>query len=110
LREPADGALRRSSFLPLSHNSGHFRHSLCTNKNKLLACREFQVRKGRETDKGPASEGLRPPRRRPADVSRKPKLSATQAARARELVGQGIGLRAVAAEMNVHHSTIARLL
>ena len=40
---------------------------------------------------------------------RKPKLNSTQQARARELVGKGWGLRAVAVEMNVHHSTIARL-
>ena len=40
---------------------------------------------------------------------RKPKLNDTQRARALQLVADGQPLRAVAQEMNVHYSTIARL-
>lgn len=40
---------------------------------------------------------------------RKPKLNGTQQATARRLIQQGQPLRGVAKEMNVHHSTIARL-
>jgi DNA invertase Pin-like site-specific DNA recombinase len=56
-----------------------------------------------------ASEGRKAALQAGQRFGRKPKLNAKQQARARELVGQGMGLRAVAAEMNVHHSTIARL-
>jgi DNA invertase Pin-like site-specific DNA recombinase len=56
-----------------------------------------------------ASEGRRAARNAGRKFGRKPKLNSLQQARARELVGQGWGLRRVAAEMNVHHSTIARL-
>jgi len=56
-----------------------------------------------------ASDGRQAARQAGRRFGRQPKLNATQQARARELVGQGWGLRAVAAEMNVHHSTIARL-
>jgi len=56
-----------------------------------------------------ASEGRLAALKAGRRFGRRPKLNATQKARARELVGQGWGLRAVAAEMNCHHSTIARL-
>jgi DNA invertase Pin-like site-specific DNA recombinase len=56
-----------------------------------------------------ASEGRQAARKAGRRFGRRPKLNSTQRARARYLVGQGLGLRAVAAEMNVHHSTIARL-
>jgi DNA invertase Pin-like site-specific DNA recombinase len=56
-----------------------------------------------------ASEGRQAARKAGRRFGRKPKLNGTQQARARLLVHQGMGLRAVAAEMNVHHSTIARL-
>ena len=56
-----------------------------------------------------ASDGRRAARKAGVRFGRKRKLNETQQARARELVGKGWGLRAVAAEMNVHHSTIARL-
>jgi DNA invertase Pin-like site-specific DNA recombinase len=56
-----------------------------------------------------ANEGRRAARKAGRKFGRPPKLNAKQQARARELVGQGWGLRAVAAEMNVHHSTIGRL-
>jgi len=56
-----------------------------------------------------ASEGRQAARKAGRRFGRRPKLNATQQARARDLVSQGMGLRAVAAEMNVHHSTIARL-
>ena len=56
-----------------------------------------------------ASDGRKAARRAGVRFGRKPKLNTTQQARARELVGKGWGLRAVAAEMNVHHATIARL-
>jgi DNA invertase Pin-like site-specific DNA recombinase len=56
-----------------------------------------------------ASDGRRAARNAGRRFGRKPRLNALQMARARELIGQGWGLRRVAAEMNVHHSTIARL-
>ena len=56
-----------------------------------------------------ASEGRQAARKAGRRFGRHPKLNSTQRARARLLVHQGMGLRAVAAEMNVHHSTIARL-
>ena len=56
-----------------------------------------------------ASEGRRAARKAGRRFGRKPNLNAIQLARARELIGQGWVLRRVAAEMNVHHSTIARL-
>jgi DNA invertase Pin-like site-specific DNA recombinase len=56
-----------------------------------------------------ASEGRKAARQAGRRFGRKPKLNVVQQARARELVGQGWGLRRIAAEMNVHHSTIARL-
>ena len=56
-----------------------------------------------------ARDGRQAARKAGRRFGRKPKLNDTQQARARLLVRQGIGLRAVAAEMNVHHSTIARL-
>jgi DNA invertase Pin-like site-specific DNA recombinase len=56
-----------------------------------------------------AGDGRKAARKAGVRFGRKPKLNTTQQARARELVGEGWGLRAVAAEMNVHHSTIARL-
>lgn len=40
---------------------------------------------------------------------RKPKLNETQRRRARQLIAEGHSVRAVALEMNVHYSTIARL-
>ena len=49
-----------------------------------------------------ASDGRKAARRAGVRFGRKPKLNSTQQARARELVGKGWGLRAVAAEMNVH--------
>src|SRR5262245_58423184 len=56
-----------------------------------------------------ASEGRKAARTAGQRFGRKPKLNSTQQARARELIGQGWGLRRITAEMNVHHSTIARL-
>jgi DNA invertase Pin-like site-specific DNA recombinase len=56
-----------------------------------------------------AVEGRKAARNAGRRFGRKPKLNATQQTRARELVRQGWGLRRIAAEMNVHHSTIARL-
>jgi DNA invertase Pin-like site-specific DNA recombinase len=56
-----------------------------------------------------ANEGRRAARKAGVRFGRKPKLNATQQARARQLVAQGVALRTVADEMNVHHSTISRL-
>ena len=56
-----------------------------------------------------AGEGRTAAARRGGKFGRKPKLNETRQRRARQLVGEGWKLRDVAAEMNVHHSTIARL-
>ena len=56
-----------------------------------------------------ASEGRIAARKAGIKFGRKPKLNDTQQARARRLIRRGWKLRAVAKEMNVHHSTIARL-
>ncbi len=56
-----------------------------------------------------ASEGRTAARRAGIKFGRKPKLNDAQQARARHLIRRGWKLRAVAKEMNVHHSTIARL-
>ena len=57
-----------------------------------------------------AAEGRKAAKNAGARFGRKPKLNATQQARARQLLREGRGQREVAREMNVHHSTIARLL
>jgi DNA invertase Pin-like site-specific DNA recombinase len=56
-----------------------------------------------------AGEGRKAARLAGRRFGRKPKLNATQQGRARDLIGQGRSVRAVAQEMNVHYSTISRL-
>jgi DNA invertase Pin-like site-specific DNA recombinase len=56
-----------------------------------------------------ASEGRKAAKKAGVMFGRKPKLNDTQQARARLLIRKGWTLRAIAKEMNVHHSTIARL-
>jgi len=56
-----------------------------------------------------ANEGRKAAKLAGAKFGRPRKLNRTQQARARELLQQGAKLRAVADEMNVHHSTISRL-
>ncbi|MGE0700367.1 MAG: recombinase family protein [Hyphomicrobiaceae bacterium] len=56
-----------------------------------------------------ADEGRRAARAAGKRFGRKPKLNDTQQRRARAMLRDGAKLREIAAEMNVHHSTIARL-
>ena len=56
-----------------------------------------------------ANEGRKAAKKAGTKFGRKPKLNDTQQARARQLIGRAWKLRAIAKEMNVHHSTIARL-
>lgn len=56
-----------------------------------------------------AKDGRQAARRAGTKFGRKPKLNATQQRRARELLGAGSSVRAVADEMNVHYSTVSRL-
>ena len=56
-----------------------------------------------------AKDGRAAARRVGTKFGRKPKLNATQQARARDLLREGAGVRSVADEMNVHYSTISRL-
>lgn len=56
-----------------------------------------------------AHDGRKAARNAGKTFGRKPKLNATQKMRALRLVAEGQPLRAVAQEMNVHYSTIARL-
>jgi DNA invertase Pin-like site-specific DNA recombinase len=56
-----------------------------------------------------AKDGRKLAQRSGTKFGRKPKLNDTQRRRARQLVASGQSLRAVAEEMNVHYSTIARL-
>ncbi len=56
-----------------------------------------------------AGEGRKAALKAGVKFGRKRKLNETQQRRARTLVAQGWKLRDVAREMNVHHSTIARL-
>ena len=63
--------------------------------------RERIVKRAGDGRRAAAKSGIR--------FGRKPKLNATQQATVRRLLRQGQSLREVAREMNVHHSTIARL-
>lgn len=56
-----------------------------------------------------AKDGRAAAQRVGTKFGRKPKLNATQQARARDLLSKGAGVRSVADEMNVHYSTISRL-
>lgn len=56
-----------------------------------------------------AAEGRKVARAAGRKGGRKPKLNSTQQARARKMLDAGDSTRAVAAEMNVHYSTISRL-
>ena len=56
-----------------------------------------------------AADGRRAAAKSGTKFGRRPKLNATQQATARRLLRHGHSLREVAREMNVHHSTIARL-
>ena len=56
-----------------------------------------------------ANDGRLAAKKAGAKFGRPRKLNRAQQARARELLQQGSKLRAVAEEMNVHHSTISRL-
>jgi DNA invertase Pin-like site-specific DNA recombinase len=56
-----------------------------------------------------AGDGRRAAAKSGVKFGRKPKLNATQQATVRRLLRHGQSLREVAREMNVHHSTIARL-
>ncbi len=56
-----------------------------------------------------ASEGRKAAKKAGIKFGRKPKLNNVQQARVRQLIRKGWKLRAIAKEMNVHHSTIARL-
>ena len=56
-----------------------------------------------------AADGRRTAARSGKKFGRKPKLNDTQQNTARRMVREGQSLREVAREMNVHHSTIARL-
>jgi DNA invertase Pin-like site-specific DNA recombinase len=56
-----------------------------------------------------ANDGRLAAKKAGTKFGRRPKLNVTQRTRARELLQQGAKLRAVADEMNVHHSTISRL-
>ena len=56
-----------------------------------------------------AADGRRAAAKSGTKFGRKPKLNETQQSTARRLIRQGQPLREVAREMNVHHSTIARL-
>jgi DNA invertase Pin-like site-specific DNA recombinase len=56
-----------------------------------------------------AADGRRVAAQSGKRMGRKPKLNDRQRATARRLVSEGLSLREVAREMNVHHSTIARL-
>lgn len=56
-----------------------------------------------------AAAGRRAAAKSGAKFGRKPKLTEHQRRRAREMVGQGMPLRAVAREFNVHHSTISKM-
>jgi DNA invertase Pin-like site-specific DNA recombinase len=56
-----------------------------------------------------AIDGRHSARRAGVRFGRKPKLNTTQRARAIALLADGVSLRTVADEMNVHYSTIARL-
>jgi DNA invertase Pin-like site-specific DNA recombinase len=63
--------------------------------------RERIVKRAAEGRRAAANSGKR--------FGRKPKLNSTQRATARRMLQEGRSLRAVAREMNVHHSTIVRL-
>ena len=56
-----------------------------------------------------AADGRKAARKTGTRFGRKPKLNETQRARSLKLMRQGVSVRAIAREMNVHHSTIARL-
>lgn len=56
-----------------------------------------------------ANDGRTEARRAGKRFGRKPKLTEHQRGRAREMIGQGMKLRAIAREFNVHHSTISKL-
>ena len=56
-----------------------------------------------------AKDGRQAARKAGTKFGRKPKLNLTQQTRARELLGAGSSVRAVADEMNVHYSTVSRL-
>ena len=56
-----------------------------------------------------ANEGRRTARAQGRKFGRRPKLNATQKARALELLAQGHKTREIAKEMNVAHTTIGRL-
>jgi DNA invertase Pin-like site-specific DNA recombinase len=75
----------------------------------LLALLSALAEDERERIVGRANDGRLAAREAGTKFGRKPKLNATQQARARELLQQGSKLRDVAAEMNCHHSTISRL-
>jgi DNA invertase Pin-like site-specific DNA recombinase len=75
----------------------------------LLALLSALTEDERERIVGRANDGRLAARKAGTKFGRKPKLNATQQARARELLQQGSKLRDVAAEMNCHHSTISRL-
>lgn len=63
--------------------------------------RERIVKRAADGRRAAATSGIK--------FGRKPKLNATQRTTARRLLRQGQSLRVVAREMNVHHSTIARM-
>jgi DNA invertase Pin-like site-specific DNA recombinase len=56
-----------------------------------------------------ANDGRLAAKKAGTKFGRKPKLNVAQRTRARELLQRGAKLRAVAEEMNCHHSTISRL-
>ncbi len=56
-----------------------------------------------------AADGRRAAAKSGTKFGRKPKLTEHQRGRAREMVGQGMPLRAVAREFTVHHSTISKM-
>lgn len=56
-----------------------------------------------------AADGRRAAAKSGAKFGRKPKLTEHQRGRVREMVGQGMPLRLIAREFNVHHSTISKL-
>ena len=56
-----------------------------------------------------ANDGRREAKRLGIKFGRKPKLTEHQRGRVRDMLGQGMKLRAIAREFNVHHSTISKL-
>ncbi len=56
-----------------------------------------------------ANEGRTAARKRGVTMGRKPKMTAHQRKRADQMMAEGMSLREIAREFNVHHTTISRL-